>query len=329
MPADFYSVLQVAPNASQEIIEAAYLVLHGKGDHRESLDEAYSILSDPSLREEYDKQRYSLDEKKLVGNYRIISPLGAGGYARTYLGEHILTGKRVCIKHCKKLDPNYQQILIEEWNTLCDLAHYELPVMRDLVRLPDHTLALVMSYIPGLNLEQLVEKHGRLDPEDVAWIAQRILNALRYLHTHGVVHGDVKPQNVIIREENHTVVLIDFGLAVVKPTDTTVAKGHTDLYAPPEQMNKQPLLPESDFYSLGMTMIYALSGKKELLEHKEVPSTTPAALVEFIKRLVKSSVTARPRWETENLCATFESVRTAAFGRCESRMKPICMPDKK
>lgn len=332
LPRDLYSVLEISPNASIEVINASYTALKEKTNDPkflQTLEDTYKILSDETDRDKYNKERFSLDEKKIVGSFRIISKIAEGGYGKTYLGEHILSGMPVCIKHCKKLDAQYQQIMIEEWNAVCNLAHYELPGMRDLVKLPDGTLALVMAYIPGLTLAQLVEKHGRLDPEDVAWIAERILNACRYIHHHGVIHGDIKPQNIIIREENHTIALIDFGLALVKPSAATRSKGHTDYYAPPEQMQGLVLVPESDLYSLGMTMIFALTGKIKCVENRELPVDTPKPLREFIKRLVRQDVTVRPKWDDENLCASIQKVRMEAFGRVESRMKPIGKPDPK
>lgn len=325
---DLYSLLELAPNATSEVIEAAYKALASSGRHNKTkLDEAFHILSNADRKKKYDEERFSLEKHKTVGSYRILSPLAEGGYGKTYLGEHVLTGKKVCIKHCKRLDPQYQQIMIEEWNTLCDLAHYEICVMRDLVKLADGTIALIMSYVPGPTLEQLVQKHKKLDPEDVAWIGQRILNACRYIHSHGVVHGDIKPQNVIIREENHTVVLIDFGLSLVKPDSSTKSKGHTDYFAPPEQEKGLVLVPESDFYSVGATMIFALSGNMKCVERREVPADIPAPLCEFISRLTRKDVLARPRWENENLCDTIIRVRQLSFGRAESRMKPIGKPD--
>lgn len=332
---DLYSVLEVVPNASNPIIEAAYKTLLNTNPSKkllEEIEQAYFVLSDATRRKRYDESVYSLDRQKIVGSFRVLSLLAEGGYAKVFLGEHILSGKKVCIKHCKKLSPEYQRILIEEWNTVCDLAHYEIPVMRDLVRLEDGTLALVMSYIPGKTLEQWVQELGRLDAEDVAWIAERALNACRYLHTHGVIHGDIKPQNIIIREENHTVVLIDYGLALAKPIATTRSKGYTDVYAPPEQEKGMTLVPESDFYSLGMTMIFALSGKIAGVERREVPTDTPLPLRNFIRRLIKREVADRPRWEEkdrnigENLCASIQKVRMESFGRIESRMKLIGKP---
>jgi len=179
-----------------------------------------------------------------------------------------------------------------------------------------------MSYIPGHTLAKYVETHGRMDPEHVAWIAERVLNALKYIHFHGVIHGDLKPQNIIVQAESHLAVLVDFGLSMVKPTSKSVSKGYTELFAPPESVDGEPLVPESDLYSLGMTMIYAL-GDVEGLKRKQVPSDTPRPLRHFINRLIVRNVRERPRWENEDLCDTIHHVREESFGRARSGMKPL------
>src|SRR5205814_52672 len=98
------------------------------------------------------------------------------------------------------------------------------------------------------------------DPEHVAWITERILNILKYLHMHGVVHGDLKPNNVIIQTESHTVTLVDYGLSAARPTSATQVKGYTPHFAAPEQIAGGSLLPETDLFGLGMTLVFALGG---------------------------------------------------------------------
>jgi serine/threonine-protein kinase len=182
-----------------------------------------------------------------------------------------------------------------------------------------------MSFIPGPTLAQIVEKHGRLDAEHVAWISQRILNVLVYLHVHGVIHGDLKPQNVIVQPDTHTVVLVDFGLSSVKPTRGTKSKGFTDVFAPPEQLSGGTLIPESDIYSLGMTMLHALcGGDLDRVKDLEVPSDVPEPLCRFIKRLVAEDPLARPK-DAGELFAEIQTVREKAFGRSQSGMKPLPM----
>ncbi len=330
MEEDFYGILQVHPRASQQVIKAAYRALiaeihpdMGKsGIRARKVNEAYEVLSDPVKRARYDQEREEL-EGSLIQNYRILAPIAEGGFGKTYKGEHVLAGELVCIKHCSRVSREDEKILIGEAKAIWDLRHYSLPVMRDLIKLDDGSLALVMSYIPGPTLEQIVKKVGRLDAEHVAWIAERVINALKYLHFHGVVHGDVKPQNIIVQPESHTVVLVDFGLAMVKPSRGDINKGFTPLFAPPEEITGSPLVPESDFYSLGLTMIYALGGNTDCVERRQVPRDVPEPLCAFIRRLIVHDVLGRPNWQREDLFDSIQKVRVEAFGRVRSDMKPI------
>ncbi|MFA6526696.1 MAG: protein kinase [Candidatus Buchananbacteria bacterium] len=262
---DYYGLFQVSPQASPEVIHAAYLALmkihqpainHGGDEIARRLNEAYAILKDPTKRHGYDAKRNDL-KGKIIGDYRLIEEIAEGGFGTTYRGEHIITGQPVCIKDCHKIHAEDNEILLQETIAMWDLRHYSIPAVRNLIKLDDGRYMLVMSFIPGLTLEKTVQKYGPLDPETVAWIAERILNVLKYIHFHGVIHGDIKPQNIIIQEETHTICIVDFGLSLIKPTSRSDNKGYTPYMAPPEQINGSVLVPESDFYSLGITMIYA------------------------------------------------------------------------
>jgi len=331
IPDDPFELLQISPRAQPEVIEAAYKTLlvlnhpdHNGGDDRmaKALGEAHLKLTDARARARYDR---SVGDRsgKVIGEYRILKLLAEGGFGRTYLGEHLLLKEPVCIKHCINISPVDDMILMEEAKAIWNLRHFSLPVMQNLLRLEDGSLALIMSYIPGPTLEQIVKKVKRLDAEHVAWITERILNVLMYLHYHGVVHGDLKPQNIIIQPESHTVVLVDFGLSMVKPSATDGSKGYTPLYAPPEQVRGETLVPESDFYSLGMTMLFALTGDVNRVARREVPESVPVALCDFMRRLLVRDPLKRPNWKKENLFDTFKAVRKESFGRSRSNMKPI------
>ena len=326
----YYSVLEVSPRASPAVISAAYKALmrehhpdrRGDEELAKKVNEAYETLSDARKKADYDATN-TIGEGTVIGNYRIIREIASGGFGTTYLGEHILAKEPVCVKHCHHVSSAYEDTLIQEAKSVWDLRHYSLPVMRDFLRLEDGSLALVMSYIPGPTLEQVVKKVGRLESEHVAWIAERVLNALMYLHYHGVVHGDIKPQNIIVQPDTHQVVLVDFGLAMVKPTRTSDPKGYTPVFSSPEQLRGSPLVPESDLFSLGMTMSYALSGSADAATRLEVPGDVPDEFCAFIKRLIKRSVLDRPNWKRENLVETVQKIRRTAFGRSGSNMKPI------
>src|SRR5438046_8895298 len=116
-------------------------------------------------------------------------------------------------------------------------------------------------------------------------------------------------------------VVVDFGLSDVKTTSKSESKGYTPFFAPPEEINGKPLIPESDYYSLGMTMIYALSGGAEYVERKQVPNDVPDELCGFIKRLIARDVNSRPQYDKEDLVDTFGEIRKKVFGRATSGMK--------
>lgn len=332
---DFYALLEVSPRASAEVINAAFRVIMrarhpdaGASDGKtvRMLNEAHDTLCDVQRRAAYDATRTNqIGVGKVIGEYRMLDLIAEGGIGKTYKGEHILTGMPVCIKHCTEIDPVHEQILLEETRAMWDLRHYALPAARSLTKLDDDRLALVMSYIPGPTLQQIVDKVGNLDPEHVAWIMERVLNALSYIHRHGVIHGDIKPQNIIVQPDRHMAVLIDFGLAMVKPTRDSTAKGYTQFFAPPEQeFESGSLRPETDFYSLGMTMIHALCGGQETpFLNKQVPRSTPAPLKEFLHVMVARDPASRPNWKKGDLCEQMKDVRARSFQRTASGMKPI------
>lgn len=331
---DYYHTLEVSPHARQSVIDAAYKAIMREchpdvantlsGEHAKELNIAYEVLSISDKRCQYDKDRRSkVGTPKMIGPYKILGTIAEGGFGRTYKAEHSILKELVCIKDCFNISALDTEMLIQEAKAVWDLRHYALPAMRDFIRLDDGRVVLVMSYIPGMTLEQIVKKVGAIDYEHVCWISERIINAFNYMHRSGVVHGDVKPQNIIIQEDRHMAVLVDFGLSAVKPTSKCEAKGFTPYFAPPEEIEGKPLLPESDYYSLGMTILYALSGGIEYVERKMVPADVPDPLCNFIKKLIVKSVSGRPQYPKDDLGDMIVDVRQKIFGRRRSGLAPI------
>ncbi len=329
---DPYKVLEIDRKASLPVVKGAYKALakvsQDDEDKLRRLNAAHDLLKDDAKRRKHDRDKgNSVKRGKVVGGYRITEQIADGGFGTTYKAEHRETGCTVCIKHANNISAHDEEILLNEARAVWDLRHWGIPCMRDILRMPDGSIALVMSYVEGPTLAQILEKpqyNDGLDPEHVAWIAGRNLNTLKYLHHNGVVHGDVKPQNIIVQPVGHTAVLVDYGLSKVKPTRRDGAMGYTPYFAAPEQIAGGVPIPETDFYGLGMTMIFALGGD---IEYIKVPGSTPSELVGFIKKLIKQKPLARPRWPKnpadKDLCDELEEVRIECFGSASSGMKPL------
>lgn len=215
-------------------------------------------------------------------------------------------------------------LLVREAKVLWDIHHYSLPTLRDFYKCDDGSYALIMSFVEGKTLEDLVVDKAKnkkaLHPENVCWITQRCLNALQYLHYHGIIHGDVKPQNIIVNPNEHNATLVDYGLSIVKPKADTRQDGYTPAFVPPEILHGKPPLPESDFYSLGATMIYALGGNPIA---KTYPKHVPNEVLSFFDSLVLHDSKKRPKWEDKDLVRELSDIRMAVFGRRRSDKKAI------
>ena len=255
---------------------------------------------------------------KRLGNYEIVRLIGEGGFGYTYEGRHIFLDKKACLKQNKKITPEDEELLLQEIRLLWDVHHHSLPAMRDFFKAPDGSHVLVMSFEEGKTLEDAVKKHKAIHPEDIAWVTQRTLQTLYYLHSRGIVHGDIKPGNIIVKPEEHNIVLIDYGLASFRPKSGTAPIGYTEIFVAPEIKQGKPPLPESDLYSLSLTMIYALGGDPIA---QSLPDQVPQPMQEFCMDLIRYNPIDRPNWDKQDLVARLSDVREKAFGRKYSKKK--------
>jgi serine/threonine protein kinase len=313
-----YELLQVRDNASSDVIHAAWRAraaqVHpdngGSSNLAAKVNEAKEVLLDKNKRKGYDA---ALD--KVIGNYRVVREIAEGAFGVTYEAEHLVLGEKACIKQSLEVSPEHNALLKKEAQLLWGIHHYALPTLRDFVDCGDGSLALIMSYVEGPNLFDIVQSTGGLDTENVSWMTQRLLNALHYLHFSGIVHGDVKPQNIIIKPEEHNAVLVDYGLSVKNSNHKTAPEGYTPMFAAPESLDGKPPLPESDLYSLGASMIYSLGGDPS---NKTYPKRIPGEFIEFYDSLVKYNPMDRPNWEKGDLIKKLSNIRQKVFGRRHS-----------
>ncbi|GLV60345.1 hypothetical protein KDH_71650 [Dictyobacter sp. S3.2.2.5] len=194
-----------------------------------------------------------------LGNYRLIRSVGRGGFAEVYLGVHRYLETPVAIKilRSRNLD---RTIFLQEARLVAHLNHRHIVSVREF-DIKDDTPFLVMDYVQGGTLRHLCPRGTRLPLGQVVAYVQQIASALHYTHQQGIVHGDVKPENVLVAADGH-VLLSDFGLAgiisMAEARDGALV-GTVD-YMAPEQFQHR-LLPASDQYALGIMAYEWLCGR--------------------------------------------------------------------
>ena len=209
----------------------------------------------------------------IQNRYRVVKPLGEGGMGAVYRAWDLRLKVPIALKELRPqpgLDDELLQGLRKQFQQEASvLARLNHP---NLVRVTDYfeesgKVFLVMDFVSGENLADVIEKEGALSEQRVLSCAQQILSALSYCHSQGVIHRDIKPQNIII-EEDGSLTLVDFGLVKLwdpnDPRTKTVMRGlGTPEYAPPEQYGASTdhTGPPSDLYSLGATLYHALTGQ--------------------------------------------------------------------
>ena len=247
-----------------------------------------------------------------IGNYKLVRQIAEGGFGRTYEARHLLLDEKACLKQNLKVTEEDEKLLRQEAKLLWHIHHHSLPAMRDYFKSSDGSYIMAMSFVEGKTLEQSVKKHKAIHPEDVCWISQRMLNALNYLHHHGIIHGDVKPANIIVQPKVHNAVLVDYGLSSLRPKRYSASIGYTPVFAAPEFMQEKPPLPSSDLYSLGLTMMYVLGGDPI---SKTMPDQVPQPIQKFFKQLAVYNPLERPDWQKQDLVEGLSDIRYEVFGR--------------
>ena len=206
----------------------------------------------------------------IAGKYEVLREIGHGGMSVVYLAmDTHLVNKQWAIKEFRK-DKNDSenmvayQALKNEANIMKKLDHPTLPRIVDIVDEQD-TLYVIMDYIEGENLKEVLEKYGVQSQENVIRWAKQLSEVLLYLHSQSpkVIYRDMKPANIMLKPDG-SVRLIDFGIAREykegKKGDTTVVG--TREYAAPEQIQGTGQTDErTDIYSLGITLHHLVTGK--------------------------------------------------------------------
>ncbi len=204
--------------------------------------------------------------KILAGKYKIIREIGRGGMAVVYEGIHLVLDKKVAVKvlHARLgVEDSFRKRLIHEAKSAAKLEHPNIVQVYDAEMTEEYDY-IVMEYVDGEDLKTVIEKEGPL-PVDRIWkITSQIASALECAHAHGIVHRDIKPQNVLIAGGDK-VKVADFGIAraagAARLTMTGMAIGTPEYMSPEQAEGEKELDKRSDIYSLGIVMYEMLTGK--------------------------------------------------------------------
>ena len=198
------------------------------------------------------------------GRYRVLKRLGTGGMAEVWCAEDEVLGRNVALKLLGSRyaeDPEFRERFRREARAAAGLTHPNIVGIFDRAEW-DGTPYIAMELVDGRTLKDLVIQRGPM-PIDVAIdLTEQLLKALGYAHKRGIVHRDVKPQNVIIDGEGQAKVA-DFGIARAVNSDMTETGAivGTVQYLSPEQAHGQPVDQRSDLYSAGVVLYELLTGR--------------------------------------------------------------------
>jgi len=230
-------------------------------------------------------------EQVLSGRYRVLRKIGGGGMADVYLCEDLTLGRRVALKVMLSRfidDPNFVERFRREAKAAAGLNHANLVSIYDWGEV-DGTYFIVMEYVEGETLKDLVRRRGRLSGSEAVRISLQLLAALEFAHRTGIVHRDVKPQNVMLDRDGNAKVT-DFGIARAGDSGMTEAGSilGTAQYLAPEQAKGQRVDERSDLYSVGIVLYEMLTGTVPFkgdsavtvaLKHVNEMAAEPAQLV--------------------------------------------------
>jgi serine/threonine protein kinase len=277
---------------------------------------------------------------KTLGNYQIVEELGRGGMAVVYRAYQPSLNRDVAMKVLPpqlSFDQEFVERFQREAKAAAKLRHPNIVVIHD-VGHEDGTYYIVMEYLQGRTLKQLIQQEGRLQPERAAHIVEQVAAALDYAHQYGFVHRDVKPSNIFVGPDDH-VTLTDFGIAKAASetqqlTRTGMLVG-TPEYMSPEQAAGSRVDHRTDLYALGVVLYQMLAGRVPyrgttphatlhavIYEPPPPPRQINPNLQPALETVVLRAVAKQPEQRFQRGADLTSALRAALAGRAQ----PVAVP---
>jgi serine/threonine protein kinase len=261
----------------------------------------------------------------VAGRYRLVRELGRGGMGTVWLAADELLGRAVAVKELRPAAgregadlQNQQQRALQEARSAARIQHPGVITLYEVIpaAAADDPVYLIMELVEGLTLGELIARDGPLPAPQVASYGLQVLDALAAAHALGIVHRDVKPENIMITAGDRAK-LSDFGIAhtIGDPRLTSSGVLGTQAYVAPELFDAAPITPAADLWSLGATLYHAAEGHGPFNRDSTVPQCGP-----FCSTSCPSHVVT-PAWppQSAGCCAA-----TRVSGPRSSRPGPAC-----
>ena len=207
--------------------------------------------------------------------------------------------------------PDDNELFDTEYDVLTTSRHQSLPYVEQKININDSN-AILMREVKGITMNELLEQYKKGVPaEHVMWMLERLLSVVGYLHSNCVVHGNIKPENIIINKDNHNVSLLGFSFCIPKAnTSEAQYKIVNDYYTAPEVDKTARVLPSSDVYSIGKIAIKLLGGD---VSSNGMPILIDARVRAFIRKMVSTNLSDRPN-DAWKLWTELIELRNEVFG---------------
>lgn len=261
----------------------------------------------------------------LNGRYEVIEKVGIGGMAIVYKAKDIYLKRIVAVKVLKEQyleDKEFIKKFVIEAQSVANLNNQNIVKIYDVGQHIEDGKTfnyIVMEYIKGKTLNELIKDNGRLNSNAVVAISKQIANALDCAHKHHIIHRDIKPHNIII-DENLNVKVTDFGIARIATSSTityTSSVLGTVHYISPEQAKGKFIDEKSDIYSLGVVMYEMVTGRVPFdtdnavgiaMQHINEPLVEPIRLVPNLEPWLNSIIVKCMEKNPENRFESAESL---------------------
>ncbi len=204
---------------------------------------------------------------RTIGKYVLSNKIGQGGWGIVYRGMHKLLKMPVAVKmmkHDMAMDPEFLENFRQEAEIIARMRHPNIVSVYDIEEIYK-TIFIIMEYLEGVSLKELMERVGPMPAERCVNILLQVCDGLACAHVYNIIHRDIKPANIILLEQD-LVKLLDFGLACAPGTEDMDIPG-TVYYAPPEQIEGRPVDFRSDIYAMGMMAYEMACGERPFPEN--------------------------------------------------------------